>query len=118
MEAVNKLIVKGLKKRLDEAKGRWPEELNDVLSAHMTAYKTAMGESPYNLVYGVDDVILAEVGLISHRVANFDTEQNDQRMRMQLDLIEELREKSHLRNLEYKRRSATFYNKRVNSRSF
>ena len=30
-EAVNKVIVSGLKKRLDDAKGRWVEELSHVL---------------------------------------------------------------------------------------
>ena len=30
-KAVNKVIVKGLKKRLDDAKGRWVEELPHVL---------------------------------------------------------------------------------------
>lgn len=63
-------------------------------------------------------MIPAEVGLISHITANFNEEQNDQLMRVHLDMIEELREKSHMRNLEYKRRSASFYNKRVSTRSF
>ena len=31
MEAVNKVIVSGLKKRLDDAKGKWVEELPHVL---------------------------------------------------------------------------------------
>ena len=31
VEAVNKVIVSGLKKRLDEVKGRWVKELSHVL---------------------------------------------------------------------------------------
>ena len=31
VEAVNKIIVSGLKKRLDDAKGKWEEELPHVL---------------------------------------------------------------------------------------
>lgn len=81
VEAVNKTIVKGLKKRLDDTKGRWPNESNDVLWAHRTVYKTATGETPYNLVYGVDAVIPAEVSLISHRVANYELEENSSGMR-------------------------------------
>ena len=30
-EAINKVIVNGLKKRLDDAKGKWVEELSHVL---------------------------------------------------------------------------------------
>ena len=35
-EAVNKVIVNGLKKRLDDAKGRWVEELPHVLWTYRT----------------------------------------------------------------------------------
>ena len=35
-EAVNKVIVNGLKKRLDDAKGRWVEELSHVLWTYRT----------------------------------------------------------------------------------
>ena len=36
VEAVNKVIVNGLKKRLDDAKGRWVEELPHVLWTYQT----------------------------------------------------------------------------------
>ena len=35
-EAVNKVIVNGLKKRLDDAKGKWVEELSHVLWTYRT----------------------------------------------------------------------------------
>ena len=35
-ETVNKVIVNGIKKRLDEAKGRWVEELPHVLWTYRT----------------------------------------------------------------------------------
>jgi len=35
-EDVNKVIVNGLKKRLDEAKGKWVEELSHILSTYRT----------------------------------------------------------------------------------
>ena len=36
-EAVNKVIVNGLKKRLDDAKGKWAEELPHVLWTYQTS---------------------------------------------------------------------------------
>ena len=36
IETVNKVIVNGLKKRLDDAKGRWVEELSRVLWTYQT----------------------------------------------------------------------------------
>ncbi|MCI68061.1 gag-pol polyprotein, partial [Trifolium medium] len=36
VEAANRVILRGLKRRLDEAKGNWAEELHHVLWAYRT----------------------------------------------------------------------------------
>ena len=46
-EAVNKVIVSGLKKRLDDTKGRWVEELLHVLWAYRTTPRKSTGETPF-----------------------------------------------------------------------
>ena len=46
-ETVNKVIVSGLKKRLDDAKGRWVEELPHVLWAYRTIPRRSTGETPF-----------------------------------------------------------------------
>ena len=46
-EAVNKTILNGLKKRLDGAKGRWAEELPNVLWAYRTTPRQSTGETPF-----------------------------------------------------------------------
>jgi len=48
-------------------------------------------ETPFRLAYGSEAVIPAEVGLISYRVENYDESRNDKVMRLQLDLIDEIR---------------------------
>ena len=48
----------------------WPDELPRVLWAYMTTVRTPIGETTFKLVYGNDAVILAEVELISFRVAH------------------------------------------------
>ena len=59
-----------MKKRLEEAKGRWPEQLPGVLWASQTTPHSSTGETPFSLVYGTEVVIPAEVVvptlLISH----------------------------------------------------
>ena len=45
-ESSNKIIVNNLKKRLDEKKGRWAEELPFVLWADRTTSKVATGNTP------------------------------------------------------------------------
>ena len=47
-EAVNKVIVNGLKKRLDNAKGKWVEELSHVLWSYRTTPRRSIGETPFN----------------------------------------------------------------------
>ena len=55
-EPVNKVIVNGLKKRLDNAKGRWVEELPHVLWTYRTPRKST-GETPFSMTYGAEAVI-------------------------------------------------------------
>ncbi|KAL0458768.1 UNVERIFIED_CONTAM: hypothetical protein Slati_0504000 [Sesamum latifolium] len=54
-----------------------------------TAPRGSTGESPLSLVYGTEAIILAELGIPSHRVMNFSEECNEDLLRENLDLIEE-----------------------------
>nr|XP_009792365.1 PREDICTED: uncharacterized protein LOC104239435 [Nicotiana sylvestris] len=69
-EFSNKIILNILKKKLEDAKGLWPELLPEVLWAYRTMPKTSTGETPYSLVYGTDVVIIVEVGEPSLRYSN------------------------------------------------
>ncbi|KAL0438987.1 UNVERIFIED_CONTAM: hypothetical protein Slati_2381700 [Sesamum latifolium] len=74
--------------------------------------------NPFSLVYGTEAIIPAELGMPSHRVMNFSEECNENLLRENLDLIEELREKAFLRIQRYKNIMINSYNKRVKSRNF
>ena len=65
-EAVNKIIVNGLKKRLDGAKGKWAEDLPNVLWACRTMPRRSIGETSFSLTYGAEVMISAEANLCSH----------------------------------------------------
>ncbi len=62
-EVSNKVILDGIKKRLEEAKGRWVEELPSVMWTHRTMRRRLTGETPFALAYSVEAVIPLEVGL-------------------------------------------------------
>ena len=47
-ETVNKVIVSGLKKRLDDAKGKWVEELPHVLWTYRTTSRRSTGDPFFN----------------------------------------------------------------------
>ena len=66
VESMNKIIVQGLKARLDRAGGKWVEELSLVMWAYRTNPKEATGETPFSIVYGIDAVIPTEIGITSH----------------------------------------------------
>ena len=83
-------MLKIIKTRLEGAKGIWPDELPNVLWAYRTTTRTPIGETPFGLAYGADAVILTEVGLTSYRVENYNEDKNEEAMRLQLDLVDEV----------------------------
>ncbi|CAN1298933.1 Transposon Tf2-6 polyprotein [Linum perenne] len=109
-EAINKLILQGLKKRVDAAKGKWVDELPNILWAHRTSYKTATDETPYTLVYGTEAVLPVEVNLPSLRIQHFNQEGNDSALHHNLDMIEERREDAAIRLVAEKEQLARRYN--------
>ena len=88
-EAVNKVIVNGLKKRLDDAKGRWVEELPHVLWTYKTTPRKSTGETPFSMTYGAKAVIPLENGFPTMRSGAFTPDGNDDLLKKNLDLIEE-----------------------------
>ncbi|KAL0405695.1 UNVERIFIED_CONTAM: hypothetical protein Slati_3883400 [Sesamum latifolium] len=118
VEVTNRILVQGIKRRLERVGGNWAKELTSVLWANRTTSRGSTGESPFSLVYGTKAIIPAELGLPSHRVMNFSEECNENLLTENLDLIEELREKAFLRIQRYKNIMINSYNKRVKSQSF
>ena len=111
-------MLKIIKTRLEGAKGIWPEELPSVLWAYRTTARTPTGETPFRLAYGSEAVIPAEVGLTSYRVNAHDEGRNDEALRLQLDLIDEVRAAAEQRLARYQDRMAKHYNSRVRHRNF
>ena len=61
-EAVNKVIVNELKKRLDDAKDKWVEELPHVLWTYRTTPRRSTEETHFSMTYGAEAVIPLEIG--------------------------------------------------------
>ena len=91
VEVTNRYLLKIIKTQLEGAKGIWPDKLPSVLWAYRTTARTPTGETPFQLAYGSDAVIPAEVGLTSYQVENYDEDKNKEAMRLQLDLVDEAR---------------------------
>ena len=91
-EAVNKVIVNGLKKKLDDAKGKWVEGLPHMLWTYKTTPRRSTGETPFSMTYGAEVVIPLETGFLMSRTNSFNPRGNDEQLTKSLDLVEEKRE--------------------------
>ena len=109
----NRTLFKIIKTKLDEAKGAWPEELPNVLWAYWTIARTPTREMPFRLTYGTKAVIPMEVGVASTRRTMFNEVANDDKLRVNLDCLDEVKDKASSRMTEYQRKMAKYYNKRV-----
>ncbi|KAL0433973.1 UNVERIFIED_CONTAM: putative enzymatic polyprotein [Sesamum latifolium] len=76
VEVTNRILVQGIKRRLERVGENWTEELTSVLWAYRTTPRGSTGESPFSLVYGTEAIIPAELGIPSHRVMHFFEECN------------------------------------------
>ena len=115
-KAVNKVIVSRLKKRLDDAKGRWVEELPHVLWTYRTTPQRSTGETPFSMSYGVEAVIPLETGFLTLRTQLFNPNDNDELLERNLDLIEERRESAMIQLAYYQHKLKQGYDAKVKLR--
>ena len=66
-ESTNKTIVNTLRKRLENAKGKWADELPGVLWSYRTTSKNSTGATPFSLAFGTEAVIPAEISIPTAR---------------------------------------------------
>ncbi|XP_075653797.1 uncharacterized protein LOC142624160 [Castanea sativa] len=98
VEAVNKVILSGLKKRLDDAKGR------------------STGETPFSMTYGAETVIPLETGFPTLRTSSFIPSNNEGLLEKNLDLIEERRENAMVQLTYYQHKLKREYDAHVKLR--
>ena len=103
----------GLKKRLDDAKGKWVEELAHVLWTYRTTPRRSTGETPFWMTYGVEAVIPLEVNFPTQRTTAFCLSSNNGLLENSLDLIEERRERAMVHLAHYQQKFKQGYDAKV-----
>nr|XP_027102165.1 uncharacterized protein LOC113723098 [Coffea arabica] len=99
----------------DGVRSSWVlDELPTILWAYRTTPRTATQETPFVLTYGAEAVIPAEIGVPSGRVQNFIAQDNEDELRLNLDLLEGRREEAAILLTLV----ARYYNARVRPLSF
>jgi len=99
----------------------WKVKLHDTLWAYLTAYKTPIGMSPYQLVHRKTfhlrvDLVFQAYWTIKRW--NMDLEAAGDKRKMQISELEEWREKAYHNAKIYKDRVKTWHDKRIKKKDF
>ena len=108
----------GLKKRLDDANGRWVEELPHVLWTYRTTPRRSIGETPFSMTYGAEVVIPLETGFPTLRTNSFNPSSNNELLEKSLDFIDERRESAMVQLAYYQHKLKQGYDANVKLRPF
>ena len=115
-EAVNKVIVNELKKKLDDAKGKWVEELPHVLWTYRTTPLRSTRETPFSMTYGAEAVIPLETGFPTLRTSSFSPSDKNEHLKKNLNLIEKKRENAMVQLTYYQQKLKQGYDSNVKLR--
>ncbi|XP_042490341.1 uncharacterized protein LOC122070280 [Macadamia integrifolia] len=118
VEKANQTLLDGIKRRLDEAKGAWADELLSVLWSYKTTARTPMGETPFCLTYDTEALIPVDMVHPSFRATIFDEISNEEGLWENLEFIDEIRENALVLSVAYKQRVAQFFNRKVHRKNF
>nr|GEU85168.1 reverse transcriptase domain-containing protein [Tanacetum cinerariifolium] len=118
VERANRSLGEGIKARVGEGNKNWVEELPHVLWAHRTMIMSSHGDTPFSLTYGTEAVIPAEIGMPTYRTAAVDVVNNDKELCLNLDLLEERRERAAICEARAKSKMMKYYNARVRGVAF
>ena len=101
---------------MDDAKGRWVEELPHVLWAYHTMPRRSTGETPFAMTYGAKAVIPLETNFPMLRTNSFTPSSNDDLLGESLDLVEERRERAMIHLAYYHQKLKRGYDANVKLR--
>nr|GFC98684.1 reverse transcriptase domain-containing protein [Tanacetum cinerariifolium] len=75
-------------------------------------------DTPFSLTYGTEAVIPTEIGMPTYHTAAVDVVSNDEELRLNLDLLEERRERAAICKAKAKSKMTKYYNARVRGIAF
>jgi len=118
VESGNRVLLRGLKRRLEKAKGTWPEEVPRIVWAYHTTPQSTTGETPFILVYRSDAMILVEIQESSQHFQCFVAEESNEERKVNLDLLDKVREEARIKVEAVKRRVEHKHSSKLRPRQF
>jgi hypothetical protein len=120
-ESSNKTLVKLIKKKIEDNPRRWHEVLSEALWAHRISRHGATKVTPFELVYGQEDILLVVVNLGAYRLAKQNNLNVESYYALMMDNIDEVTHKrtEALEEIQKDKRGvARAYNKKVKAKFF
>jgi len=118
IEYANRVLLRGLKRRLEKSKGTWEEEVPQILWAYHTTPQSTTKETPFNLVYELNAMIPVEIQESSPRFQNFVIEESNEGRKVNLDLLDEVWEQVRIKVEALKRRVEQKQRSKLRPRQF
>nr|GEX57561.1 reverse transcriptase domain-containing protein [Tanacetum cinerariifolium] len=121
VEVSNRGLKRILERTIGENRASWSDKVDNALWAFRTAYKTPIGCTPYNLVYGKACHLLIELEHKAYwalKQANFDLAVAGDQQKVQLNELNELRDHAYENSLIYKEKTKRIHDFKIKNHVF
>nr|GFA11696.1 reverse transcriptase domain-containing protein [Tanacetum cinerariifolium] len=121
VEVTNRGLKRILERTVGENRALWIYKLEDALWAFRTAFKTSVGCTPYQLVYGKACHLPLELEhkeFWALKYANFDLKTAGDHRKLQLNELSELHDQAYENSLVYKERTKKIHDEKIKNRIF